>query len=136
LSKELPAFHRPTIDGRGFDTVLLRGKPVVVKFFAQYCEPCKKTLPAAERLHRDNPDVTFVGIDVDDYSTTAMKMTSAYGLTFPVIHDTGQVLKGRFRVADLPVTFVADRQGVVRWIGGPGQTERDLEQALGAVSAQ
>jgi hypothetical protein len=47
--------------------------------------------------------------------------------------DRGNVLAGRFRVRDIPVTFVIDAEGVVRWIGGPEQDERDLERALSAT---
>lgn len=83
LSRDAPEIRRPTIDGRLFDTNAHRGKVVVVKFFASYCEPCTRTLPEAERLHRAHPDVVFVGIDEDEYERTAHDLVSRYGLTFP-----------------------------------------------------
>ncbi|HVJ21588.1 MAG TPA: TlpA disulfide reductase family protein, partial [Polyangiaceae bacterium] len=100
------------------------------KFFAEYCEPCKRTLPAAERLHHEHPEVTFVGVSADDYAATARAIRKLYGLSFPIVHDTGRSLQGRFRVTELPVTFVVDRAGVVRWVGGPAQSEKDLAQAI------
>jgi thiol-disulfide isomerase/thioredoxin len=134
LGKPLPAFKRNTLKGDALlDTGAFKGRPVVVKFFAEYCQPCKRTLPLAERLHKDNPDVAFVGVSEDDYASTAEQVGRSYGLSFPIVHDQGKALKGRFRVDDLPVTFVADRQGVVRWVGGPAQTEQDFEQAIEAV---
>jgi cytochrome c biogenesis protein CcmG/thiol:disulfide interchange protein DsbE len=133
LGKGLPDFQRPTLAEEALDTRRLRGRPIIVKFFAEYCEPCKRTLPAAERLHRANPGITFIGVSVDDYASTARQIASLYGLTFFVVHDPGKVLKGRFRVSDMPVTFLADGSGTVRWVGGPEQGERDLEQAIKAV---
>jgi hypothetical protein len=90
----------------------------------------KVTLPAAERLHKKHADVAVIGIDLDDSQTVASEMVTTYGLTFAVVHDAGNVLSGRFRVHDLPVTFVADRTGNVVRVLGPGQTEAELEAVL------
>ncbi|HEV8248202.1 MAG TPA: TlpA disulfide reductase family protein [Polyangiaceae bacterium] len=134
LGKPLPDFHRATLAGSNMDTSELRGRTVVVKFFAQYCEPCKRTLPLAERLHREHPEVVFIGVSEDEYATTARSVGETYGLSFPIIHDAGKALLGRFRVSELPVTFVADSRGMVRWVGGPAQSESDLGRALEAVA--
>jgi hypothetical protein len=56
-----------------------------------------------------------------------------FGLSFPVIHDASNVLSGRFRVASLPTTFVADANGVIRWVGDESQTEPQLRQAVEAT---
>ena len=134
LGQTLPAIHhRETLDGQPFDAAQLAGKPVLVKFFADYCKPCKATLPAAERLHEAHPEVLFVGIDEDETSETARSVVQRFNLTFPVIHDTDNVLSGRFRVSSMPMTFVTDSGGVVRWVGGDGQTEDDLQHAVEAA---
>jgi cytochrome c biogenesis protein CcmG/thiol:disulfide interchange protein DsbE len=135
LGQALPEIHRRSLDGHAIDQGLLQGTPVLVKFFADYCQPCKETLPAAERIHEAYPDVTFLGVDEDDTSETASDVVRRYGLSFPVIHDSGNVLAGRFRVTAMPTTFVADPHGVVRWVGAEGQTEGDLRQAVQAARA-
>jgi thiol-disulfide isomerase/thioredoxin len=134
LDKPLPTFSRKDLGGEKVDIAALKGKVVVVKFFAKYCEPCKRTLPAAEKLHHARPDVAFVGIDEDDSEGKAREVVSQFGLTFPVVHDASNVLSGRFRVSDLPVVFVADREGNVRWIGGPEQGEDELGRAVEALA--
>ncbi len=128
-----PIHHRHTLDGQPVEAEQLAGKPVLVKFFAQYCQPCRATLPAAERLHESHPGVTFLGIDEDESAETADALAKQYGLSFAVVHDEGNVLSGRFRVSTMPTTFVADSQGVVRWVGGEGQTEDDLRRAVEAA---
>jgi cytochrome c biogenesis protein CcmG/thiol:disulfide interchange protein DsbE len=133
LSKPLPDIERRAIDGTTVDTKSKRGSIVVVKFFAKYCEPCKKTLPVVERLHQSHPDVIFIGVDEDEYTSEVEEMVRTFGLTFPVIHDAANALAGRFRVGELPVTFLADGTGTIRWIGGEGQSEDDLGQAIEAV---
>lgn len=126
----LPDFNKVTLAGTRLDTKALRGQVVVVKFFAKYCEPCKDTLPAAQRLHSKYDDVTFVGISLDERGSDAQQVVAQYGLTFPVVMDRSRSLSGRYRVVNIPMTFVVDRQGVVQWVAGPGQTEEDLERAI------
>lgn len=129
--KALPEIHhQTTLEGQPFDSTQLAGKPVLVKFFADFCVPCRETLPAAERIHESHPDVVFIGIDEDESADAAQSLAKRYGLTFAVVHDQDNVLSGRFRVSSLPTTFVADRTGVVRWVGADGQTEEDLKSAV------
>jgi thiol-disulfide isomerase/thioredoxin len=125
----LPKFERRTVNADKVSSAA-GGQVVVVKFFAKYCEPCKKTLPAAERLHRERTQVLFVGVAEDEYQADVQEMIDRYQLTFPIVHDRGNVLAGRFRVQDLPLTFVADRKGTVRWVGGGKTSESDLEAAI------
>ena len=132
LERAVPSFKRRTLDGTEIATESLRGKVVVVKFFAKYCEPCKRTLPAIERLHKARPDMVVIGIAEDEHESDAREITAQFGLTFPVIHDTGNALSGRFRVTEMPSTFVVDRAGSVRWVGGPEATEAQIEQAIDA----
>ena len=133
-TKALPDIKRRTIEGGSFDTSQARGKVTVVKFFAKYCEPCKRSLPWFERFARQHRDVVVLGIAEDERESDAREVAAAYGLTFPIVHDTGNALSGRFRVSDMPITFVADRKGRIRWVGGPDQTESDLEDAVSASS--
>ena len=129
LDKSLPRFQRPTVNG---DEVSTKdgGRVTVVKFFAKYCEPCKKTLPEAQRLSSSHPDVLFVGVAEDEYQADVQEMITQFGLTFPVVHDRGNVLAGRFRVDELPITFVADATGTIRWVGDGTTSEGGLEAAI------
>ena len=134
-AKPVPEIKRRTLDGTTFDTAEARGKKVVVvKFFAKYCEPCKRTLPWFEQFAKEHPEVAVLGIAEDERESDVRDVATAFGLTFPIVHDTGNALSGRFRVTDMPITFVADKRGRIRWVGGPEQTESDLEAAVSASS--
>jgi thiol-disulfide isomerase/thioredoxin len=135
LGAPLPEVRGRSVDGHAIDKGVIAGTPVLVKFFADYCQPCKETLPAAERVHEAYPDVTFIGIDEDDTSEMAKDLAQRFGLTFPVVHDTSNALAGRFRVSAMPMTFVADANGVIRWVGAEGQTEDDIRRAVQAARA-
>ena len=135
LDAVLPAFQRPTLQGGTFDSAAAAGHLLVVDFFAAYCRPCQRKLPALEALHRRQPALAIVGVSLDDTGAAARKSLTRHHLTFPVVHDAGNVLAGRLRVTELPISFVVDGGGRIRWVGGPDQPDDALERAVAALTA-
>jgi thiol-disulfide isomerase/thioredoxin len=130
LRGEAPSFRRATVQGGDFDTASASGRVLIVDFFAAYCGPCRRSLPALQALHRRRPDLAVVGVSLDAAPDTAAALIARYQLSFPVVHDAGAVLAGRFRVTELPASFVADRAGRVAWVGGGDQPEDALARAV------
>src|SRR3954451_14493328 len=95
LDVPLPAFHRPTLQGGTFDSAPAPGRVLVIDFFAAYCRPCQRKLPALEALHRRQPGLSIVGISLDETGDAARKSVARHHLTFPIVHDPGNVLAGR-----------------------------------------
>ncbi len=133
LERPLPEMSPPTMSGAHLDVDALSGRVVVVKFFARYCRPCQRTLPEAQALHDSSDDVLVVGVSLDEDLTDVLEQISRYRLSFPVIHDRGRLLAGRFRVVELPMTFVTDRDRRIVWVGGPGSSGAMLQQAVAAA---
>lgn len=127
--KPVASFKRSALSGELIDTQAMGDRKLVLKFFADYCIPCKRTLPEAQRVHEANPSVLFVGISEDETPDIAQKVARQYGLTFPIVFDQGNVLSGRFRASEMPVLFVVSA-GKITWVGGPDQTEAQLDAAL------
>ncbi|MEZ4449763.1 MAG: TlpA disulfide reductase family protein [Nannocystaceae bacterium] len=127
-----PELRGQAIDGRQIDAAALRGRVVVVEFFASYCEPCKRSLPALERLARRDRDVLVIAIGEDEALSKTRGMAEAFQLSMPVLHDYGNVLAGRYRVDGLPITFVVDEGGVIRWVGGAIEG-KDLRRVIATV---
>lgn len=134
LGQSAPAFRREALDGSRVDVGAASGKVAVVKFVARYCKPCTRTLPAIEKLHLARPEIAIVAVSEDEHESEARELVAAYHLTFPVVHDAQQILSARWRVADLPITFVLDGKGTVAWVGGPEKTEADLVRAIEAAT--
>jgi peroxiredoxin len=134
LDAPLPAFSRPTLQGGTFDSSTAAGQVLVIDFFAGYCRPCQRKLPQLEALHRRQPHLSVVGVSLDETDAAARKSMAKHHLTFPVVHDPGNVLAGRLRVTELPVSFVVDGQGRIRWVGGPEQSDGALAQAVAAFT--
>ena len=129
LGQPAPSFKREAVDGTKVDVGSPAGKVMVVKFIATYCQPCMKTLPAIEKMHEEHPEIAIVGVSEDEHESEAKQLVSSLHLTFPVVHDQQQVLAARWRVRDLPVTYVIDGKGNVAWVGGPEKSQDDLVAA-------
>jgi peroxiredoxin len=134
LGAEVPAFHRPTLDGATFDTAGAAGHVLIVDFFADYCRPCQRALPALEALHREHPELAVVGVSLDEDPARALRSVTRHHLSFPVVHDAGSVLAGRFRVTELPYSFVVDGTGKVRFVCGFEQPDDALARVVAALT--
>ena len=118
-----PAFTLPKLAGPG--TVSLtsyRGKPVVLNFWASWCDPCKSE---AAVLQRDwasyrRRGVVFLGVDYHDLNSDARRFVSAHALTFPMLEDGSGNVTNRYGISQVPETYVLNREGrVVAHLRGP-----------------
>jgi len=119
-----PAFTLRRLGGPGkISLASFRGRPVVLNFWASWCEPCKSEAAVLERDWKSDRSrgVVFLGVDFHDLDSDARRFVSAHGLTFPMLEDgSGNVTQGSYGVSQVPETYVLDRQGrVVAHLRGP-----------------
>jgi len=92
----------------------LRGKAVVLNFWASWCYPCKQEAPTLERVWKQHDGrVVVLGVDVNDFSGDARKFMRKHGLTYPVVHDNRNVTSPKYGLTGLPETFFVDSRGRV-----------------------
>jgi cytochrome c biogenesis protein CcmG, thiol:disulfide interchange protein DsbE len=112
-----PSFDLPTLDGGGRLTLsALRGKAVVVNFWASWCAPCKDEAPLLEAAWRNRrkDGLVVVGVNVQDLSSDAKRFARRAGLTFPLVREgAGGRTADRYGLTGLPETFFVDRRGRV-----------------------
>jgi thiol-disulfide isomerase/thioredoxin len=111
----------------------LYGRLVVLDFFADYCKPCRASLPELQALHESRGDVSVIGVAEDPDSAVAMALVQQLGLEFPIVYDREHTLAARYRVGDMPATFVLDRKGIVRWKTDRACQRSELEAVLDSL---
>jgi peroxiredoxin len=118
-----PDFSLQTPDGETVTLAALRGKVVLLNFWATWCPPCKAEMPDLNNLHRKyaaEHDFVVLGVDFEEDAETVQPFLQQYRLIFPVVLDRdGRVTTKLFGVRPLPTTFIIDREGFVRdaWNG-------------------
>jgi cytochrome c biogenesis protein CcmG/thiol:disulfide interchange protein DsbE len=94
-------------------------KVTIVEFWASWCQGCQESLPALDALYRDkrSDGLRVIGVSVDERREDAYAMAQALHTSFPIVVDQDAHLLTQYRVAQVPLTFVVDRSGTVRWVG-------------------
>lgn len=133
LGQPAPELQQATLDGATARLSSFRGRLVVVDFFADYCAPCRRTLPDLQALADARSDVAVVGVAEDAQPEVALALIRQLNLAFPVVFDREHVLAGRYRVGELPATFVLDRNGRVRWKTDHACERAELEAVLDSL---
>jgi cytochrome c biogenesis protein CcmG/thiol:disulfide interchange protein DsbE len=130
-SRPAPALPTAVLSGHRVDLASLRGKPVLVNFWASWCGPCKQEAPELRRFdatigHR----ASLVGVDWNDRPDNARAFISQSHWRYPVLRDPTGEVGNAYRLNGLPTTFVLDSSGnIVQTLQGP-QTVSSLDQAL------
>jgi cytochrome c biogenesis protein CcmG/thiol:disulfide interchange protein DsbE len=136
-----PVFTLRRLDGGGtVSLAALRGKPVVLNFWASWCIPCKTEAKALEQAWTQyrGRGVVFVGVDFHDVTGDARRFVAAHELTFPMVQDGSGDVTGSYGITQVPETYVLDRQGrVLLHLAGPitdpafaGEFRRGLQRAV------
>lgn len=110
----VPDFELPDLSGKMVSLHSLRGRPVLVSFFATWCPPCVEEAPSLEDLARRTGDKATVLIVSVDEDLDALKKFYAKGSTALVVRDESRKVPASFGTSKFPESFLLDRGGKVR----------------------
>lgn len=122
--KPAPELKLEDLDGKPLRLADLRGKVVLVNFWATWCPPCRREMPSLQRLYQSLPrerfEVLAVNVGEDDGTVFAFTGTLDPAPTFPLLLDRDSQVIRKWPVKGLPSSFVIDQQGRValRAVGG------------------
>ncbi len=132
-----PQFRSQTLDADQLTLARLRGKVVIVNFWASWCPECRPEMPVLERLHREfaSRGLAIIGINARESREVVSRYAKDLDLTFPLVLDPDGKINALYGVIGLPTTFVVGRDGrAVAFAIGPREwgsaPARALLQAL------
>jgi peroxiredoxin len=125
-----PEFSLPSLKGSTVALSQLRGKVVLVDFWAQWCEPCKKELPQLDRLSKEyaSKGVVVLAVNIDKQRDNAERMVKQLGLTLDVLLDPAGSVAGSYDLPKMPTSFVVDKKGIVRYVNEGFDGPKDVER--------
>ena len=96
----------------------LRGRVVMVNFWATWCGPCRQEMPHLNRLHEkyNRAGLVLLGVNVDDDPANAAAVATKLGIQFPVLLDTDKKVSDQYDLQAMPSTYLIDRDGKVRFV--------------------
>ncbi len=121
--RKAPDFTLQTADGATVRLSDLRGKVVLLNFWATWCPPCKAEMPDLNALHEKHGaprDFVVLGINMEESAAAVAAFAAPRQLTFPLLLDLdGIVSSDRYAVRSLPTSVIIDRAGNIRdtWMG-------------------
>jgi cytochrome c biogenesis protein CcmG, thiol:disulfide interchange protein DsbE len=130
-----PAIAAPGLDGAPVDLAALRGRPVIVNFWASWCVPCRAELPllaSAERAHAADR-LAIVGVLFKDDATAARAFGASVGVDWPSAVDPNGAIAASYRVVAPPRSYFIDRSGVLRSMHIGELLQPDLDEALPTI---
>lgn len=105
-------FTLPDITGKSWNLTALKGKVVLVNFWATWCPPCRKEMPDLEALYNRFKGKGFVILGISDETMDKVQpFIAEHKYTFPILLDSGRKVNGAYGVDGIPKSFVYDRSG-------------------------
>lgn len=133
-----PEWHLTTIDGHPIGLAELKGKVVVVDFWATWCRPCLHEVPGYIVLQEKYADrgLVIVGISVDQKVAAVFAFAKARRVNYPLALATPEVVAAFGDVKGIPATFLIDREGRIRHQKVGAMEADDYEKLIIAVLEQ
>lgn len=126
-----PEFQVETVGGEVLRLSRLKGKVVLLDFWATWCLPCEETIPKLATLHQRYRErgLEVIGISVDDDVRDVPPYVQSHGIRYAVGLDPEKDVMDAYGVRSIPTTILVDRGGLLRgrWLGTGGGLERELE---------
>lgn len=134
VGQKIPDFTLKTFDEQTIRSADLRGKVLVINFWASWCKPCEQEaadLEAAWRFYEGSGEVIFLGVDYVDTEPEARAYLEKFSITYPNGPDLGTRISQAFRIRGVPETYIVDQQGVLQFVQiGPFRSLSQIKSVI------
>jgi thiol-disulfide isomerase/thioredoxin len=135
-----PDFALPDLNGAVVRLSDLRGRPVLINFWATWCGPCKREMPDIQHAYEQaNGDLVVLAVNAEGTAPDLARRLAAdfrdeLGLTFPILLDSPDTaVLNQYRLTGMPDSFFIDRNGIVQDVVLGPLTKKSLEEKLSAL---
>jgi cytochrome c biogenesis protein CcmG/thiol:disulfide interchange protein DsbE len=114
-----PEFVLTSFDGQEITSEALKGKVVLINFWASWCKPCEQEAPELQQaweLFSPSGEVEFLGIDYVDTTNEALVYIERFSITYPNGPDLGTRIAQAFRIRGVPETFFLNKEGEIAFV--------------------
>ena len=129
-----PEFTLTTLEGETISLAELRGKNVLINYWATWCPPCLNELIALENVQKQFEGQDFVVITINgieqDILGDVQATVEEYGITYPVLLDENEIFWDAYRVLFLPTSVYINEQGIIRFIKFGEQSEAEFSSMV------
>lgn len=109
--RAVPPLATPDLEGQPWDLAALRGRPVLVNFWATWCAPCVQELPALQALAEQVPELVVLAVNVRERAPRVRRWLAAAGLELTVLPDPFGHITRAWEVSVFPTTVLIDATG-------------------------
>lgn len=119
VEERAPSFELTTLDGEKVTSEDMKGKKVLLNFWATWCPPCKEEMPDMQKMYEEyiDEDVVVVGVNVtssENNRKDVQTFVQELQLTFPILMDETGKVTHQFEILSFPTTYFIDSDGVIR----------------------
>lgn len=112
LGQYAPDFETEYLNEENFKLSALRGKPILLNFWATWCIPCKREMPLLQKLHNEGK-IIVIGVNLQEDKRTVEKFVKELNITFPIVLDKDGSIEAVYNVLLKPTTYFIDENGVI-----------------------